>query len=326
MSFSGIIGHKNVIDFLEKSMKNGEIAHAYLFYGPNRVGKRTIAGKFAELLLGQPILNHPDVYFVRREKNEKEEKMFSEISIGQMRDLERKLNLTSFLNSYKIAIIEEAETMSLEAANSLLKTLEEPTEKTVIILLSSSISALPGTIVSRCQTLKFLPVGEDLIYQYLIGEGASRGEALDFAKASWGKPGVAIDFWRDREEGEESAVSKYRTEIKAVVDLMRADTLAERMKNFDKILPAEKAADDMVSSLNGVLSVWSSVLRDAAVVKAGCPELINNYFFSEDIKKIAGRFDLLWFAKLHQGVLEAGRHIRNNFNHRLVLENLMLSF
>jgi DNA polymerase-3 subunit delta' len=326
MSFSEIIGHKNVINFLEKSVKNDQVSHAYLFYGPKHLGKGTVAEKFAEILLGQPVVNHPDVYFVRREKDEKEEKMMSEISILQMRELERKLSLSSFLNSYKIAIIEEAETMSLEAANSLLKTLEEPTPKTVIILLSSSLAALPATIVSRCQTLKFTSVGEEKIYQYLVGQGASRDEALNFARASWGKPGVAIDFWQSRDEGESSAMASYLEEAKGVIEIMRTDTLTGRMKVFEKYFAKDKVPEDLVNSLNKILSLWRSILRDATLVKTGCPELISNQLFSEDIKKIANRSDVSLFPKLYRGIGRAIGYFRDNFNPRLVLENLMLSF
>lgn len=187
--FSDIIGHKNITSFLEKSVKNGEISHAYLFYGPSHLGKKAVASHFAEVILGRPIANHPDVYLVGRERDEKESKLAKNISIEQIRELERKLSLSSFLNSYKIGIIEEAETMSEEAANSLLKTLEEPTPKTVIILLSTSTSALPATIVSRCQTLKFLPVAKEKIYDHLLNLGAGRDEARDLSGISFGKPG-----------------------------------------------------------------------------------------------------------------------------------------
>ncbi len=326
MSFSEIIGHKNVISFLEKSVKNGQVSHAYLFYGPKRLGKGTIAEKFAEMLVGQPVAGHPDVYFIRREKDEKEEKMMSEISIAQMRELERKLSLSSFLNSYKIAIIEEAETMSIEAANSLLKTLEEPTPKTLIILLSSSLSALPATIVSRCQTLKFLPVSEKEIYQYLVGRGAGRDEAQNFSKASWGKPGAAINFWETRNESDSSAMASYLEDVKGIIDLMKDDTLAGKMKIFEKYFNKEKAPEDLTNSLNRILSLWISVLRDAALVKTNCSEMISNQIFLEDIKKIARRFDAGFFPKLYGEIGQASRYFRDNFNPRLVLENLMLSF
>jgi DNA polymerase-3 subunit delta' len=258
--------------------------------------------------------------------DKKEEKMLSEISIGQMRELERKLSLSSFLNSYKIAIIEEAETMSLEAANSLLKTLEEPTPKTVIILLAASVSALPATIVSRCQVLKFLPVAEGLIYDRLISLGASREEALNFSKISWGKPGVALDFWQSRSEGDSSAMAKYLEEAKGVMEIMRADTLTGRMKIFERYFSKENESEDLIGSLNHTLSLWKSILRDLALVGAGCPELAANQLFLADIKKIINRLDSRLLPNLFREIKKAGSYLGDNFNPRLVLENLMLSF
>lgn len=325
--FSNIIGHKNVTTFLEKSVQNDLVSHAYLFYGPSHLGKRTVAEKFIEMLLGKPVANHPDVYLVERARNEKEDKMTSEISIEQMRELERKLSLSSFLNSYKIGIIEEAEKMSIAAANSLLKTLEEPTPKTVIILLSESVAALPATIVSRCQTLKFLSVSQDKIYKHLLRLGASHGEALDFANAAWGKPGKALDFWQSREEEDGSAIVGYREEVKNVLGLMQAKILSEKMKVFGKLFVKDDAPpEDLVNSLNKVLSVWISVLRDMILVKNNCSELICNSVFAEDIEKAAGRFDVYLLPRLYRSIITASKQLQSNFNPRLVLENLVLSF
>lgn len=325
--FQNIIGHKNVVSFLEKSVKNEDISHAYLFYGPAHLGKKTVADQFAGMLLGQPILNHPDVYLVGRERDEKENKLAKNISIEQVRELERKLSLSSFLNSYKIGIIEEAETMSEEAANSLLKTLEEPTPKTVIILLSRSVSALPATIVSRCQTLKFLPVAKEKIYDHLLNLGAGRDEARDLAGISFGKPGVALDFWQNKkEESDRQAMADYEEAAGEIIDLMKAKTLKDRMRIFDEVLSGDSGEEDLVGSLNLILSLWESVLRDAVLIKHGCPELVANTMFSEEIKKIANRFEAGFFPKLYGEIRLAVKYFGNNFNPRLVLENLLLTF
>lgn len=325
--FSNIIGHKNIASFLEKSLKNEEISHAYLFYGPAHLGKKTVAERFIEAVLGQPILNHPDVYEVRRECKEKEEKLAKNISIEQIRDFQQKLSLTSFLNSYKIGIIEEAETLSTEAANSLLKTLEEPTPKTVIILLSTSISALPATIVSRCQTLKFLPVAKEKIYDRLLDLGASRDEARDLAGISWGKPGLAFDFWQaQKEDGKDSAVAKYEERARSILDLMKAETMHDKMKIFDEVLGKDSGTEDLFGSLDQILALWTSILRDAAMLGAGCPELVSNTKFSKEIKKFSNRFNLEFFPRMHREIRLAGKYFGENLNPRLVLENLMLSF
>jgi len=324
--FPNIIGHKNVTSFLEKSLKNEEISHAYLFYGPAHLGKKTVAEKFSEAVLGQPILNHPDVYLVARERDEKENKLAKNISIEQVRELERKLSLSSFLNSYKIGIIEEAEKMSSEAANSLLKTLEEPTPKTVIILLSASVSALPATIVSRCQTLKFLPVAQEKIYDHLLNLGANRDEARDLAGISFGKPGVALDFWQNKKQEGPSAMAEYEERANGVIGLMNGKTLRDRMRVFEEILAGESCAEDSFGELNQVLFLWTSFLRDAVLIKNGCSELVANTKFSDDLKKIANRASPEFFTKLYREIRLAGKYFSENLNPRLVLENLLLSF
>lgn len=324
--FQDIIGHKNITSFLEKSLKNDEVSHAYLFYGPAHLGKRTTAEIFAEQILGRTILNHPDVYSVARERNEKEEKLNKNISVAQIRELERKLSLSSFLNSYKIGMIEEAETMNDEAANSLLKTLEEPTPKTVIILLSTSAAALPATIVSRCQLLKFLPVSQEKIYNHLLTLGANRDEAREIAGISWGKPGVALDFWQNRAaEAGTGAVAEYLGKTKEIIEMMNSKTMAERMKIFDCVLGEEKG-EDLIGSLNKILSLWLSVLRDAIMQKNGCPELVSHSSFSQEIKKIAGRYDSGFFPRIYRQIGLSMKYLGENFNSRLVLENLLISF
>jgi len=325
--FKNIIGHKNIISFLEKSIKNDEVSHAYLFYGPKHLGKRTVAEKFVEALLGQSIANHPDVYLVEREKREKEEKLSKNISIEQMRELERKLSLSSFLNSYKIGIIEEAETLSQEAANSLLKTLEEPTAKTVIFLLSSNVSALPATIVSRCQVLKFLPVSQNKIYEHLVNLGAKRDTALNLAKISWGKPGRALNFWKSQNEKERASDLKdYQEKMDSLIRLMDANLFSKRMKVVETFFSEGKDSDDLISALNKVLLLWSSLLRDAVLVKNGCEDLIFNVAPLEKLKEIAGSFNNETFFKLHREIKLSSQYLKENFNSRLVLENLVLSF
>ena len=90
--------------------------------------------------------------------NEKTNSRKSVISVSQIRELQEKINKRAFLNSYKIVIIPEAECLNQESGNALLKTLEEPTAKTVIILIATSKENVLPTIISRCQKFKFLPV------------------------------------------------------------------------------------------------------------------------------------------------------------------------
>lgn len=192
-----LVGNLQITEFLEKSILNDKVAGAYIFTGPDNLGKTTTANFFAQCLLCEnkeagsgnlPCENcnschsfhsgnniiisdakdekqraaHSDFTIVKRAKDKKN------ISIEQVRGLIKTLSLSSFLNSYKIGIIKHADALSTEAFNALLKTLEEPREKVIIILIVKSLDSLPATIISRSQILRFGPVEVNVIYDYLI--------------------------------------------------------------------------------------------------------------------------------------------------------------
>ncbi len=163
-----VIGHKNIIKFLQKSIEADRISHAYLFVGPNYLGKKLMANYFIQSLLCQnnevfPCNNcsnchnfnrglYLDFYKIKTEEGKKN------ISVEQIRELRDKIKNTSFSGSYRIALIEGAKKLSLPAANSLLKTLEEPGKKTIFILISDYFDFIPATVMSRCQIINFNPV------------------------------------------------------------------------------------------------------------------------------------------------------------------------
>ena len=170
MSFKGIIGQDRVITILKNIKKYEKIAHAYIFAGPVSCGKTKTALEFAKVLnCENPTENgacdscrscnkinneiHPEVKLYRRDK--------ASISIDIVRDIQKSLQYTKAEAKYRVIIIEDADKMTKDAANCFLKTLEEPPESTIIILLTSVVSSLLKTILSRCQIIKF----KALIYE-----------------------------------------------------------------------------------------------------------------------------------------------------------------
>ncbi len=184
-----IVGHKKQWDYLKRSFKEQQLAHAYLFCGENQIGKKTLAIEFVKLLNCQDI-NKPcgkckncidiskgnffDFLLVRSgEESTNFEGMFSynsalsdlksgevlsdkkEIGIDQARKVIDFLSKRSYFNGYKAVIIDNADKLTVEAQNCLLKTLEEPKGNTVLILVTSQQERLLTTIFSRCQTIKF---------------------------------------------------------------------------------------------------------------------------------------------------------------------------
>ena len=132
-----IVGHSNFVSYLKHCLGSSQVGQAYLFIGPAHLVKTTLTKHFVDQLVegaDQVSVNpklHPDIHWLARETNEKTGKLKKNISIEQVRQLQNKLSLHSFLNTYKVGVITQAHTLSTEAANSLLKTLEEPTPKTI---------------------------------------------------------------------------------------------------------------------------------------------------------------------------------------------------
>jgi DNA polymerase III gamma/tau subunit len=172
--FEQITGHKKQIELLSKAIGRGKLAHAYVFAGPEGVGKRTLAKELAKELLGvkTPPLSasiealQADISPKGEEKNEEnyfhpdylEVAGVDGIKIEQIRELAYKLSLKPYQAKNKVALIDNADQMSTEAANALLKVLEEPKAYNFIFLITSNANRLPKTILSRCQKITFGPL------------------------------------------------------------------------------------------------------------------------------------------------------------------------
>ena len=156
-----IIGHQKQWQYLKRSAESDRLAHAYLFYGPAKIGKKTLALEFAKLL-GAPT----DLALVEPEASADEGEK-AVIHILQIRELKSKLFLSAIDSGYKVAIIDEAPAMTADAQSALLKLLEEPKGKTILILLAQNLNQLLPTIVSRCQPLRFDLLPSQEIEKYL---------------------------------------------------------------------------------------------------------------------------------------------------------------
>jgi len=180
MPLKRIRGQEGCVDILANSLLQDRIAHAWIFLGPDSCGKKKTAIEFAKLIncldpeddscqsctscikIDKQI--HPDLFVISKEEGE------SQISIKTIRKLQRDLSLKPFEAKYKIAIIADAQEMTEEAANSILKMLEEPDSRTLFILTTSNLKALPDTIASRCQIIRFKPLSKEDVGAILVND------------------------------------------------------------------------------------------------------------------------------------------------------------
>ena len=196
MSFTDIIGQKKPLALLRSALVNDRLPHAYLFLGPDGVGKHTMALAMARAIhcdkskgdfCGQCLNcsritggNHPDVRVVEPSPGKKE------ISIQQIRELERELNYRSFTGNAKIAIVDPATLMNSSSQNALLKTLEEPPKDCLIVLIAAHAGGLLPTLRSRCVRITFAPLARAEVAVFLQSRPGTNGADAQFAAASPG--------------------------------------------------------------------------------------------------------------------------------------------
>jgi DNA polymerase-3 subunit delta' len=218
MSWHGICGHDDVVDQFRCALRRRRLASSFLFVGPEGIGKRAFGLKLAQALLCQtrseeamdpcgecPACvqvaagSHPDVHLVAKPK----EKSFLplELLIGdkehRMRQgLCRNIALKPLMGGRKVAIIDDADFLNVEGGNSLLKTLEEPPPRSVLILITTSSARQLPTIRSRCQLIRFRPLSTDLVAELLVREGLveDAAEARRLAGYSQGSLRQALDL------------------------------------------------------------------------------------------------------------------------------------
>lgn len=238
-----IAGHEKIIDFFAKVIKNGQLSHAYCFAGPSEAGKKTVAETLSAEILQtnrEKLARHPDFFLVQQEWDEKTEKTKKDISVKQIRDLRERLSLGAFYNGYKIAIIDEAEKLSEEAANALLKTLEEPSGKTVLFLITKDEDKLPATIVSRCQAIYFQPVKTEVAPEWLKKE-QERFDSL-IGKSFFEKSALIEELLGDKKDHIAT-----REKLQSILGIWRAQLRNNFLKEtednklpLDRILEIEK--------------------------------------------------------------------------------------
>ena len=317
--FSDVIGHKEVIKRLKNALRSGRVAHAYIFSGPVSVGKELVAINFAKALnclsndedsCNECIAcrkiddgNYADVMIIRPEG--------TRLKIDQMRSLKRRGAYRAMEGNYKVYIITEAEKMTAEAANSLLKTLEEPPGAMVLILLTSVYSALLHTIRSRCQSVKF-----SLVPLVLLREELIRRFELSDSKAKWvalrsqGKVGKALELMeKDSEDADDEMSSSF-------LDLIRT--------NGEDLLHVFRKAESL-GKMQDPFDLLLSWYRDLLLIKQGCSEeLLIHSDKKRDLEKMASAYSGIQIERLIRTILKTRNLVQRNVNSTLALEVMML--
>lgn len=300
--FDAVKGHGRAKRVLKTALKTGRVAHAYLFWGIEGIGKHKMALALAETLLckdgealerGTPCGvcdscrktaagTHPDLHIL--EPGEKA------ISVEDARTLEKNLSFQSYEKGRKVAIIRDSFNMTREAANALLKTVEEPPRGTYVILTATHVSGILPTLASRCRQVRLDPLGEDLVKTILVDEGVEPERAARLAGLSGGSPGQALMLERAsagdlEDEAERIAMGLSRMGVAERLGLSEKwskdkENLEIRFACLERVLRLRSLEDENAVALFERLSL----VRDL-VTRNVNPQLALDALFALDVRR-----------------------------------------
>lgn len=315
------IGNERAISFLSRVLDSGKPASTYIFTGPENLGKATTALAFARNLQGEVEGVNSDLHILKRAPEEKS------ISIESVREFIKMLSLGSFLGSYKIGLIKEASYLSEESKSALLKTLEEPKDGVVIILLVEDLEHLPATIISRSQVVYFHPVSSDLIYDYLIDNyKTSRSLAKDLANISLGRPIKALDYLEDSKKYKD-----YLERAETCLNMLLAESGADRLSFLDSLFKDKTWSKEARASAKDLLTLIEALVRDIMLLSLGQPNLMQHLALSDTIITVRDAFGdnntaVLKSLKCLKTLAQAKSYLNSSVNPRLVLEQVILTY
>lgn len=318
MTYEQIIGHQRQKDILRRAVATGRLAHAYLFIGPEGIGKRLMA-----LALVRTIFcdnnngcgdctpcrkvdhnNHPDLHLFEPDGQQ--------IKIEQVRELQRQLSLRPLEAEKKVCLIDQGERMNPSAANALLKTLEEPTENSLIILLSSRPETLLPTVKSRCQQLPFSRLPQEKIEESLLNHRNLAPESAHILAAL-----AEGSFLRALGRDQDFYLERRKQILKNVTALSSASVIP-------RLELAKTLADDK-EMLSDVFEILQAFYRDLLMFRLGRPEKkLVNIDLMEKIRRVSGREDTPSLLRKLTAIQAGRKNLDRNVNAQLNFEVLLL--
>lgn len=329
MPFADVIGHDGPKRKIQTALDRHTIGHAYLFSGDEGIGKRLMAVRFAQALScetppasSQPDScgecracrqvaagTYPDVLMIQPER----EKANPQIKIDQVREIERHMIYRPLFSSHKICIIDDADRLTTNAANAFLKTLEDPPDHSVFVLVTSQAFRLLATVRSRCLTLRFSPATSMQFEGALaLKRAVASDEAKFLAQISGNRIGMAFGMDTDQLHGRHDHFFQLcgdKTPANPTTILQRAEDLS-KTKPFPDVLE------------------WlTHGLRDLLLVSIGAKrDLLLHQKHVETLHRVAESVDPAHVVELAEFLQTLEQAPRHNLNLQLALENFLLRF
>ena len=318
------------VELLRGHVSGDKLRHAYLITGPEGVGRQTLAIRFAQALncTNPPergdfcgacrdcrqlaSLTHPDLSLLLPEEGHKD------ILIDQVRALQHTLALSPYSGAYRIALLPDFQRATNQAANALLRTLEEPADRVILLLTTNTPEGLLPTIVSRCEVIRMRPASIQDTQAFLQSQQGVEGErARLLAHISGGRIGAAIRMAEDP-----TALATRKEHLTTLLELLPM----RRYERFKQVERLSKLTDKPRQKVGDILATWLSFWRDVFLRAAGESLPLVNVDLEAQIDPAALLVPVAMARDLILAHEKALQHLDANVNIQLLLETLMLEW
>jgi DNA polymerase-3 subunit delta' len=321
----GLLGHEWAVDMLSQHVARHAARHAYLFCGPPGLGRKTLALRFAQALnCTRPLapgipcracrdcrqieaVTHPDLAVIEADAEG------GTLKVDMVRESRRMLNLKPYQSKYRVALFLRFQEANDNAANALLKTLEEAPAHAILILTADNPEQLLPTIVSRCEVLRLRPLPVEAVEAWLAERGVEAEQARLLAHISSGRPGYAVKLLEDG-----NLLERREMRLSDLQMLLPASRL-------DKFAYAEKLSKDK-DAVRQAFLIWLSYWRDVMLRTAQAETKIVNIDRNMEIEFLAGQLDLPQARRIVSALERALEQLERNVNARLLIEVLLLDW
>lgn len=321
--WAGIVGQPSAVALLQRAVTTDRVAHAYAFVGPSGVGRR-----LAALALAQACLcagrgcgdcgacrrvaagRHPDCHLVAPTTPKDNPRGAATLRIEQVRALMHDAALAPFEGPRKVFILDDADRLTLPAAQALLKTLEEPPPRTHLVLVLTHPRALPPTVLSRCQRVRFQPLGAAALGQLLAARGRDPDDGPLLARLCQGQAGLALG----------TDLAELRARRTAALELLDTPLpgLAARLD--------EARVDRDRPNVATLLEVYWLWYRDALCLAAGgAPALLVNVDRQDELAALVATTTPAALGRVLAEIKEAWLALEGNVSPRLALERVLVA-